>query len=84
MYNLYGVLVHAGYSSNSGHYYSYVRGPNGIWYLKDDSDVRVTIRGYRIMSLTHSPIGPASKPKNGSQPRTIHSLLHCCPRKLVS
>ncbi|KAI9352015.1 hypothetical protein BDR26DRAFT_832456 [Obelidium mucronatum] len=40
LYELYGVLVHAGSSCNSGHYYSYVKAPNGIWYSKNDSDVR--------------------------------------------
>ncbi|KAI9329381.1 hypothetical protein DFJ73DRAFT_648668, partial [Zopfochytrium polystomum] len=39
-YSLYGVLVHAGHSCNSGHYYSYVKGPNGIWYCMNDTDVR--------------------------------------------
>ncbi|KAL9644572.1 hypothetical protein ABK040_015311 [Willaertia magna] len=38
-YNLYGVLVHSGGSSNSGHYYSYVKNSNGIWYRMDDTSV---------------------------------------------
>ncbi|CAF0839857.1 unnamed protein product [Brachionus calyciflorus] len=38
-YKLYGVLVHLGYTSHSGHYYSYVRGPNEIWYKADDQRV---------------------------------------------
>eukprot|EP01130_Rhizamoeba_saxonica_P018447 TRINITY_DN9238_c0_g1_i1.p1 TRINITY_DN9238_c0_g1~~TRINITY_DN9238_c0_g1_i1.p1 ORF type:complete len:482 (-),score=72.62 TRINITY_DN9238_c0_g1_i1:435-1880(-) len=40
MYNLYGVLVHQGTSSNSGHYYSYVKAPNGNWYQMNDDSVR--------------------------------------------
>ncbi|KAJ3295903.1 Ubiquitin carboxyl-terminal hydrolase 42 [Rhizoclosmatium sp. JEL0117] len=40
LYELYGVLVHAGGSCNSGHYFSYVKAPNGVWYLKNDSEVR--------------------------------------------
>jgi hypothetical protein len=39
-YNLYGVLVHAGRSTHSGHYYCYVRSPAGVWYELDDSSVR--------------------------------------------
>ncbi|KAI8853133.1 ubiquitin carboxyl-terminal hydrolase 42-like protein [Chytridium lagenaria] len=39
-YNLCGVLVHAGSSVNSGHYYSYVRSSNGLWYEMDDETVR--------------------------------------------
>eukprot|EP01083_Nonionella_stella_P098959 278348_1 len=36
-YRLIGVLVHYGYSSHGGHYVSYVRAPDGQWYLMDDS-----------------------------------------------
>jgi hypothetical protein len=38
-YKLYGVLVHLGHTSHSGHYYSYVRGPNEQWYRADDTRV---------------------------------------------
>ncbi|RNA25817.1 ubiquitin carboxyl-terminal hydrolase 42 isoform X1 [Brachionus plicatilis] len=38
-YKLYGVLVHLGYTSHSGHYYSYVLGPNDTWYKADDQRV---------------------------------------------
>lgn len=38
-YKLYGVLVHLGYTCKSGHYYSYVRGPNNAWYKADDTRV---------------------------------------------
>lgn len=38
-YKLYGVLVHLGYTSHSGHYYSYVRGPNNTWLKADDQRV---------------------------------------------
>lgn len=38
-YKLYGVLVHVGSTSHSGHYYSYVRAPNNIWYKADDQRI---------------------------------------------
>jgi len=39
VYKLYGVLVHLGHTSRSGHYYSYVKGPNEAWFRADDSHV---------------------------------------------
>ena len=39
MYDLYGVLVHLGHSVHSGHYYCYIKGPNGLWYKMDDTVV---------------------------------------------
>ncbi|KAH9299698.1 hypothetical protein KI387_031380, partial [Taxus chinensis] len=38
-YELYAVLVHAGFSLNSGHYYCYVRSGYDDWYEMDDSQV---------------------------------------------
>jgi len=38
-YKLYGVLVHLGDTSHSGHYYSYVRGRGDVWYKADDLQV---------------------------------------------
>ena len=38
-YELCGVIVHAGKSSNSGHYYSIVRRDGGHWYLCNDGSV---------------------------------------------
>lgn len=39
MYRLYAVLVHSGFSCNSGHYYCYVKAPNSAWYEMNDSRV---------------------------------------------
>jgi ubiquitin carboxyl-terminal hydrolase 36/42 len=38
-YDLYAVLVHAGRSTDSGHYYAYVKSPAGKWFLMNDEDV---------------------------------------------
>ncbi|KAK6944358.1 Peptidase C19, ubiquitin carboxyl-terminal hydrolase [Dillenia turbinata] len=38
-YTLYGVLVHAGWSTHSGHYYCFVRTSSGLWYSLDDNRV---------------------------------------------
>ncbi|KAK4783573.1 hypothetical protein SAY86_007947 [Trapa natans] len=39
-YSLYGVLVHHGWSTHSGHYYCYVRTSTNMWYSLDDNQVR--------------------------------------------
>jgi ubiquitin C-terminal hydrolase len=39
IYSLCGVLVHSGSSCHSGHYYSFVKNSNGVWYKMDDSHV---------------------------------------------
>lgn len=39
LYDLYAVLVHEGSTCNSGHYYSFVKGSNGVWYSMNDSSV---------------------------------------------
>ncbi|KAL5842060.1 hypothetical protein ACOSQ3_012663 [Xanthoceras sorbifolium] len=38
-YTLYGVLVHHGWSTHSGHYYCFVRTSSGMWYSLDDNRV---------------------------------------------
>eukprot|EP00252_Welwitschia_mirabilis_P016182 TRINITY_DN3573_c0_g1_i3.p1 TRINITY_DN3573_c0_g1~~TRINITY_DN3573_c0_g1_i3.p1 ORF type:complete len:772 (-),score=99.77 TRINITY_DN3573_c0_g1_i3:170-2485(-) len=38
-YALYAVLVHSGWSTHSGHYYSFVRTSTGHWHKLDDSKV---------------------------------------------
>ncbi|XP_019184909.1 PREDICTED: ubiquitin carboxyl-terminal hydrolase 23-like [Ipomoea nil] len=38
-YTLYAVLVHAGWSTHSGHYYCFVRTSSGMWYSLDDNQV---------------------------------------------
>mmetsp|Transcript_19996 Transcript_19996/g.37119 ORF Transcript_19996/g.37119 Transcript_19996/m.37119 type:complete len:477 (+) Transcript_19996:3422-4852(+) len=38
-YSLYGVLVHSGHSCHSGHYFSFVKAGNGLWYEMNDNSV---------------------------------------------
>ncbi|KAF0931088.1 hypothetical protein E2562_002452 [Oryza meyeriana var. granulata] len=38
-YSLYGVLVHAGWNTQSGHYHCFVRTSSGIWHNLDDNEV---------------------------------------------
>ncbi|KAJ1649682.1 hypothetical protein IWQ61_009308 [Dispira simplex] len=39
-YRLYGVLVHAGATCRSGHYFCFIKSSAGTWYCMDDSSVR--------------------------------------------
>ncbi|KAA8524095.1 hypothetical protein F0562_010474 [Nyssa sinensis] len=38
-YNLFGTIVHSGYSPDSGHYYAYIKDAMGHWYCCNDSYV---------------------------------------------
>ncbi|CAM0954672.1 unnamed protein product [Alopecurus aequalis] len=39
VYNLFGSIVHSGFSQDSGHYYAYVKDAFGRWYCCNDSQV---------------------------------------------
>lgn len=41
-YSLYAVLVHVGHSCRSGHYFSYIKAANDVWYEMNDSHVSQT------------------------------------------
>ena len=38
-YNLISIIVHEGMSTNSGHYFCYVKNSNDLWYLMNDASV---------------------------------------------
>ncbi|KAM6071147.1 ubiquitin carboxyl-terminal hydrolase 36-like [Chlamydotis macqueenii] len=82
VYGLYAVLVHAGTSSQSGHYYCHVKASNGQWYQMDDDLVRpsnisvvLAQQAYllfyrRIPSPKKSPEGPMAKAASSRPGRT--------------
>ena len=39
VYRLYAVLIHIGFGCRSGHYYSFVKAPNDVWFEANDSSV---------------------------------------------
>ena len=43
--------MHSGYSCNSGHYYCYVKAPNGTWYEMNDARVRKKFLIYAYICL---------------------------------
>ncbi|XP_051209976.1 ubiquitin carboxyl-terminal hydrolase 25 [Lolium perenne] len=42
VYNLFGSIVHSGFSPDSGHYYAYVKDAFGRWYCCNDSHVSLS------------------------------------------
>jgi len=42
IYDLFGVVIHSGYSTSSGHYYSYCKTTEDKWFECDDSSIRAT------------------------------------------
>jgi len=60
-YRLYAVLVHNGQTTNSGHYYCYVRAPGGTWHCMNDSsvsNVAFSVRYYKSVSIYFLRIDP--------------------------
>lgn len=73
IYKLYGVLVHSGFSCNSGHYYCYVKAPNGTWYEMNDN--RVTQVGLKTVLQAQAYILFYIK-KNSIKPRPTHQPMN--------
>ncbi|CAK0758926.1 hypothetical protein CVIRNUC_002658 [Coccomyxa viridis] len=77
MYELFGVLVHAGHSVHSGHYYCFVRGPNGIWHHMDDTRVSqvsermvMSQKAYILFYIRKQPENGHAGPAVPSRPST--------------
>ena len=60
-YTLYGVLVHCGWSTRSGHYYCFVRTSSGMWYSLDDNRVLETTFPFRFFLAIRMLIGLISE-----------------------
>lgn len=75
MYDLYGVLVHHGYSVNSGHYICYVKAANGLWHVCDDHRVaavgeRTVLdqRAYILFYIRRHPrVAPGAAGEGGAE-----------------
>ncbi|KAF2073895.1 hypothetical protein CYY_004783 [Polysphondylium violaceum] len=79
IYDLYGVLVHYGSSTDSGHYYCYVKNSNNIWYGMDDESVsqvsQSTVLSQKAYMLFYSK-RPSKNPINSN---TIISKMFTNP-----
>ncbi|KAJ2787748.1 hypothetical protein GGI15_000449 [Coemansia interrupta] len=89
-YSLYAVLVHAGGTARSGHYYCYAKSPAGVWHELNDSMVhRVsvdTVLKQSAYMLFYERIGSPSPKKDTSQQaaRTQHVQEHVAKAKQES
>lgn len=74
-YELHAVLVHAGYSTDCGHYYAFVKGSSGQWYEMNDESVRWvsldTVLQQKAYMLFYSRVLPVSeRPQAKASPST--------------
>ncbi len=67
IYSLYGVLVHSGESTHSGHYYCFIKSSAGMWHLMDDSRVAqvsqqkvLQQQAYILFYARDTPAAPAA------------------------
>ncbi|CAA7398042.1 unnamed protein product [Spirodela intermedia] len=92
-YTLYGVLVHAGYATHSGHYYCFVRTSSGVWYSLNDHQVfqvsEKTVlqqKAYmlfyvRNMSSAAQKVRNAVSKENGVPTGSVGRAIHDCVRE---
>ncbi|KAJ1673488.1 hypothetical protein EV182_005130 [Spiromyces aspiralis] len=89
-YNLYAVLVHAGGSARSGHYYAFVKSPGGVWYEMNDSMVtqaserRVLQASAYLLFYQRSSILPDQSGSAGAQKRAAESLAESAAALLAA
>ena len=78
-YDLYGVLVHSGNTSRSGHYYSFVKAPNDIWYCMDDSSVsqikktKILQQNAYILFYVARPEAEKQRPSASATPKHLQN-----------
>lgn len=64
-YELHAVLVHAGFSTDCGHYFAFVKGSSGQWYEMNDDSVRWvgidTVLQQKAYMLFYSRVLPLSE-----------------------
>ncbi|KAH8964180.1 hypothetical protein BDL97_04G051600 [Sphagnum fallax] len=84
-YSLYAVLVHAGWSTHSGHYYCFVRTDGDTWHALDDSRVKpvsersvLDQKAYILFYIRDA----ASRGSTGAQQSTLLSLFPACKQLL--
>lgn len=79
-YSLYAVLVHAGNTCHSGHYFCYIKSSNGIWYSMNDTNVAVislqtvlSQNAYMLFYTQDKPVPPKSTSASSIRPTHVRT-----------
>ncbi|XP_020268942.1 ubiquitin carboxyl-terminal hydrolase 25 [Asparagus officinalis] len=79
-YNLFGSIVHSGFSPESGHYYAYIKDPVGRWYCCNDAHVSLSstqeVLSEKVYILFYL--------RNNQSPRSSKSCPPCKTKPAVS
>lgn len=77
-YRLAAVVVHAGHTVHSGHYFAYVRAPGGTWWCCDDDAVTTAAlntvlrqQAYMLVYTRVMPPPPAPRPAIAEKPAPL-------------
>ncbi|CAM8909603.1 unnamed protein product [Rhodiola kirilowii] len=76
IYDLYAVVVHSGYSSNSGHYVGYVRSSPSTWHEFDDSVVTRVGESYVLSQEAYILFYAKHENSWFSNDKEVQSLCH--------
>ncbi|KAK8691391.1 hypothetical protein V6N13_074902 [Hibiscus sabdariffa] len=73
VYNLFGTIVHSGYSPESGHYYAYIKDAMGRWYCCNDSFVSLSTLQEVLSEKVYILFFSRANQRPGSQGTTVSS-----------
>uniref|UniRef100_A0A0D9VM48 USP domain-containing protein n=1 Tax=Leersia perrieri TaxID=77586 RepID=A0A0D9VM48_9ORYZ len=82
-YSLYGVLVHAGWNTQSGHYYCFVRTSSGIWHNLDDNQVYQVREADVLRQKAYMLFYVCDRPKNSGM-YSDYGTVNSSVNKIIS
>ncbi|XP_015581087.2 ubiquitin carboxyl-terminal hydrolase 25 isoform X1 [Ricinus communis] len=78
-YNLFGTIVHSGYSPESGHYYAYIKDATGRWYCCNDSYVTLSTMQDVLSEKVYILFFSRSNQRPGSAGPSVTPIKPCNP-----
>ncbi|KAE8723462.1 Ubiquitin carboxyl-terminal hydrolase 25 [Hibiscus syriacus] len=73
VYNLFGTIVHSGYSPESGHYYAYIKDAMGRWYCCNDTFVSLSTLQEVLSEKVYILFFSRANQRTGSHGTTVSS-----------